>query len=96
MTEEAIIDNYKRLLQFYKEDRMFEIKDYSAKGLLELYGRILDYYGAHMSALSLLYLTNSDYTEMEYYCMTQCESFHKHESSFGFTALGYNWTVINK
>lgn len=95
-SEEAIVDNCKRILQFYHEDRVPEIIDYSPKGLLMLYGRILDYNGAPRSGLSLLYLNGNDYKEMEYFVMPRCEDFMKSEKSFRFTYLGYNWAVINK
>jgi hypothetical protein len=101
-SEEAIIDNCNRLLAFLKAPSPFSIMDkiseYSPAGLIDLYSRILDINGAPVSGWSFLYLTGQDYKEMEYHCMTRCEDYKQHnaEKMFYFSALGYNWTVINK
>lgn len=100
-TEEAIIDNCKRLLAFLKEQSPFSIMDkiteYSPSGLIDLYSRILDINGAPVSGWSILYLTGNDYNEMEYYCRNRCDGYKAHSPKmFFFSALGYNWTVINK
>ena len=96
MTETSIVQNVKRILSFFKEDRMPEITGGSPTDLLSLYGRILDYNGAPRHGLSLLYLTNLDYAEMESFCMGHCSDFMRSEKSFRFTYDGYNWAVINK
>lgn len=96
MTEDSIIKNVKRILFFFKEDKMPDIIDYSEKGLLDLYSRILDVNGASVSGLSVLYLTGSDYKEMLWFCRSHCDDFMDSENSFRFSFYGYNWTVLNK
>lgn len=96
MTEAAITNNIKRILSFFKEERMPDINEGTPAGLLKLYGYILDYNGAPRSGLSLLYLTGLDYSEMESFCMAHCNDFMRSEKSFRFTYDCYNWAVVNK
>lgn len=105
MTRELILDNCIRLSQFYKNEINIEglkseisLVEESFKGLLETYGRILDYNGAPIRNLSRLYLTNDAFEGMinELNKMNITIEFLYPNLSCSFQSNGYHWEVLNE
>jgi len=102
MQKESIVENCQRLQAFLKDDSSYKIEkiinDISPKGLLDAFGRILDYNGAPATGWSWLYLTGDDYLEMLNYCKEHLSDtfYDNNGKSFLFKYDGYQWYVNNK
>jgi hypothetical protein len=110
MTRDAIIENCRRLLSFFKDedkygDHQLILQDLNHKeaiscsGLLRSYGKILDYYGAPSSYMARLYLSDEDYSEFAEYAQTTknfSELRRLRVTAISFSIDGYHWIVENK
>jgi hypothetical protein len=110
MTRDAIIENCRRLLSFFKDGDKYgdhqlilqnlkHKEDISCSGLLRSYARILDCYGSPPSLMATLYLSKEDYIEFVEYAMGM-KNFTKiqwpHVTAVTFDVDGYRWIVENK
>ena len=103
MTVQSVVDNCDRLFLFFKDTAKYDLQQIIAnatpKGLVELYGRALDFHGAPASYMSRLYLTGPDYDEFVEWAK-EAEGFHviewPNKIAIGFNYVGYRWIVENK
>jgi hypothetical protein len=100
MTKELIIENCRRLIDFYKcNTNVYDLRfELTFKGLLDVYGWILDYNGAPVRNLSRLYLTDEAFNEMisEVYQMDIIVDRLYMTTSCCFLYNGYYWEIINQ
>lgn len=102
MKVESLNNNLDRLLTFLRGDRpTYDYADVTPLRLLEHYGRVLDFYGAPRSGLSLIFLDKEDYVEFEKWVNDLPLHIFFHHTKpptyspdfFGIEYLGYRWTI---
>ncbi len=67
MTKECFSRNMVRICSFYESKIDWErrVKEFTASEFIFTYGRMLDYYGAPNSGMSLIYANGDDYAELK-------------------------------
>lgn len=103
MLRDVIIENCRRLLAFFKDNDKYADhalgNDVSYAGLLKIYGRLLDIYGAPRSYMSRLYIPSTHYDDFVDYA-EKLDNFKVVSwpdiVAVSFDYDGYNWVVEKK